>query len=260
MAQSKAPSAARTPWHHGPSWLWLLSFAVCLGGDALLRGWVLTPLYVAGFYGGMVVIDLLTYPMLERWRAWLRPRGLRMWYLVEIGGMWIGTTILLILLAPWWLKWRWGGPLAWQVAGGAIMAVSVGIGVWAAGQMGWARLLFAGALFPPGQAAESNNVPQFLVVAGPYRYVRNPLYDTDMALIAGTALLTRSWGLVGLLLAYIAQLVMQLRLEERELRARFGERYIRYCQLVPRFIPRLTPLDPAELPQPGARPGGAPGV
>jgi protein-S-isoprenylcysteine O-methyltransferase Ste14 len=258
MAQAKNPAAARAAWHHGPSWLWLLSFVVCLGGDALLRGWVLTPLYVAGFYGGMVVIDLLTYPLLERWRAWLRPRGLRMWYLVEIGGMWIGTTILLILLAPWWLNWRWAGPLALQIAGGAIMAVAVGIGVWAAGQMGWARLLFAGALFPPGQGAEDNNVPQFLVVNGPYRYVRNPLYDTDMALIAGTALLTQNWGLVALLLAYIAQLVMQLRLEERELRARFGQRYIRYCQLVPRFIPRLTPLDPAELPQPGARADGAP--
>ena len=46
--------------------------------------WVLLPLYVAGFYGGMIVIDLLTYPMLERWRAWLQPRGVWAWYLVEV--------------------------------------------------------------------------------------------------------------------------------------------------------------------------------
>ena len=45
---------------------------VLLGGDAWLGRWLLLPLYVAGFYGGMVVIDLLTYPLLERWRAWLR--------------------------------------------------------------------------------------------------------------------------------------------------------------------------------------------
>ena len=40
-----------------------------------INRWVLLPIYVAGFYGGMIVIDLLTYPLLERWRAWLRPRG-----------------------------------------------------------------------------------------------------------------------------------------------------------------------------------------
>ena len=62
----------RATWHHGPSWLWLLSFVICFAGDALIGGWVLLPIYVAGFYGGMIVIDLLTYPLLERWRAWLR--------------------------------------------------------------------------------------------------------------------------------------------------------------------------------------------
>ena len=128
-----------------------------------------------------------------------------------------------------------------------ILAFSVLIGVWAVGQMGWARVLFAAALFPPGRGAEEQQIPQKLVVAGPYRYVRNPLYDTDMLLILGAALLCQNWGLVLLLAAYIAQLVMQLRLEERELRARFGAAYVRYCQLVPRFLPRLTPVDPRTI-------------
>jgi protein-S-isoprenylcysteine O-methyltransferase Ste14 len=121
------------------------------------------------------------------------------------------------------------------------------IGVWAVGQMGWARVLFAAALFPPGRGAEEQNIPQKLVVRGPYRYVRNPLYDTDMTLMLGAALLTQNWGLLLLLAAYIAQLIVQLRLEERELRARFGAAYTRYCRLVPRFIPRLTPADPREI-------------
>lgn len=247
--QAARPGAQRV-WHHSPAWLWLLSFLICIGGDALLGRWVLLPLYVAGFYGGMIVIDLLTYPMLERWRAWLRPRGVWAWYFVEVVVLWIGTTLVLAALGlagPRWLEWSWQGPQALQAFGALLLATSVLVGVWAVGQMGWARVLFAAALFPPGQGAEAQNIPQKLVVRGPYRYVRNPLYDTDMTLMLGAALLTQSWGLVILLLAYIAQLVMQLRLEERELRARFGPAYARYCALVPRFIPRLTPVDPREI-------------
>jgi protein-S-isoprenylcysteine O-methyltransferase Ste14 len=241
------PNRNRTLWHHGPSWLWLISFGLVIGVDAMIGRWLLLPVYVAGFYGGMVVIDLVTYPFLERWRRWLRPRGLRAWYIVEVGVIWIGTTVVLALLSPTWLSWNWSGPTVLQVFGAFMMILSLGIGVWAAGQMGWARLLFAGALFPPGKGAEENGVPQFLVVRGPYRYVRNPLYDTDMLLILGTALFTQNLGIVILLLAYIAQLVLQLRLEEPELRARFGAQYVRYCARVPRFIPRLKPADPHEI-------------
>ncbi len=250
MATQTAPRPARRTWHHSPAWLWLLSFCLCIGGDAWLGRWVLLPIYVAGFYGGMIVIDLFTYPMLERWRAWLAPRGVWAWYFVEVVVMWIGTAIVLALLGlagPRWLDWNWQAPLALQLIGGVLLAASVLIGVWAVGQMGWARVLFAAALFPPGRGAEEQNIPQKLVVQGPYRYVRNPLYATDMTLMLGTALLTQNWGLALLLAAYIAQLIMQLRLEERELRARFGPSYVRYCQLVPRFIPRLTPVDPREI-------------
>jgi protein-S-isoprenylcysteine O-methyltransferase Ste14 len=210
----------------------------------LIGRWMLLPIYVAGFYLGMVVIELLTYPLLERWRTWVQRSGLRGWYLVEVGLMWIGAAIVLILLAPIWLSWTWQGPLFLQAFGGVVLAVSIGVGVWAAGQMGWKRLLFVPALFPPGRGAEENDVPQRLVVSGPYRYVRNPLYVTDMTVIASTALLTQKWLLVITLLIYVAQLLIQLPLEERELRQRFGAQYERYLKHVPRFIPRLSPVDP----------------
>ncbi len=139
------------------------------------------------------------------------------------------------------------GDLPLQVLGAVLLVASVAVGTWAVGKMGWARLLFAGALFPPGAGAEENNVPQRLVVEGPYRYVRNPLYVTDFCLIVGAALLTRNWALVLLAALYAAQLALQLPLEERELRERFGDPYRRYCGLVPRFIPRTTPVRRRDL-------------
>jgi protein-S-isoprenylcysteine O-methyltransferase Ste14 len=233
--------------HVTPAVAWIVAFVVCGFGDWLLGRWVLTPIFVAAFYGGMIVIDLVTYPILSFWRGWLRRRGLWAWYLVEVVGLWGGTTVLLLVTAPWWLAWRWDGVLLLQILGGLLLIASVAVGAWACLKMGWARLLFAGALFPPGDGAEENNVPQRLVLEGPYRYVRNPLYDTDFALILGTGLLTSSWFLALLAILYAAQLALQLPLEERELRARFGRPYRRYCQLVPRFIPRRRPISEREV-------------
>jgi protein-S-isoprenylcysteine O-methyltransferase Ste14 len=204
--------------HTLPAIAWAASFVVCGIGDAMLGRWVLLPLFVAAFYGGMIVIDLVTYPMLSFWRGWLRQRGLVAWYLVEVVGLWGATTLILLLLSA---------------------------GTWAVAKMGWARLLFAGALFPPG--AEENGVPQRLVVDGPYRYVRNPLYDTDLCLILGAGLLTRSWVLVLVTALYLVQLALQLPLEERELGERFGAPYHRYCELVPRFVPRRRPVRQRDL-------------
>jgi protein-S-isoprenylcysteine O-methyltransferase Ste14 len=226
---------------------WIASFALCMLGDVMLGRWVLLPLFVAGFYGGMMVIALITYPILSFWRGWTRRRGLLSWYLIEVGGLWGATMLMLLVLSPWWLRWSWSGTSYLQVLGCVLFVSSVVAGTWAVAKMGWARLLLAGALFPPGAQAEENGVPQRLVVEGPYRYVRNPLYDGDFCLIVGAALLTRSWALVLLAALYLAQLALQLPLEERELGERFGASYCRYCELVPRFIPRRMPVRQRDL-------------
>lgn len=238
---------ARGERHVVPAVAWVGAFVMCGIGDALIGGWLFTPLFVAAFYGGMIIIDLVTYPVLSFWRGWLRRRGLLAWYIVEVGLLWGGTTLALVLLSPVWLDWSWGGALPLQMVGSLLLAASVAVGTWAVARMGWARLLFAGALFPPGAGAEENSVPQRLVLEGPYRYVRNPLYVTDFLLISGAALLTRNWGLVLLAALYLAQLALQLPLEEKELRERFGAPYRRYCELVPRFVPHLTPVRPEEV-------------
>src|SRR5829696_9276151 len=237
----------RSELHTIPAVAWAASFVACGIGDALLGRWVLLPLFVAAFYGGMIIIDLVTYPMLSFWRDWLRRRGLIAWYLIEVGGLWGGTTLILLVLSPWWLRWSWSGASSLRVLGWVLFVGSVVAGTWAVAKMGWARLLLAGALFPPGAAAEENGVPQRLVVEGPYRYVRNPLYDGDFCLILGAALLTRSWALVLVATLDLALLAFQLPLEERELRERFGVPYRRYCELVPRFVPRRKPVRQRDL-------------
>ena len=62
--------------HTGAAMAWAVSFVVCGFGDAMLGRWVLLPLFVAAFYSGMIIIDLVTFPKLSFWRGWLRRRGL----------------------------------------------------------------------------------------------------------------------------------------------------------------------------------------
>jgi protein-S-isoprenylcysteine O-methyltransferase Ste14 len=155
--------------------------------------------------------------------------------------------LMLLVLSPWWLRWSWSGTSSLQVLGWVLFVGSVVAGTWAVAKMGWARLLLAGALFPSGVGAEEKGVPQRLVVEGPYRYVRNPLYEGDLCLIIGAALLTCSWALLLVAVLYLAQLALQLPFEERELRERFGVPYRRYCELVPRFVPRRRPVGRRDL-------------
>ncbi len=240
----------------GPAQAWAVAFTVCVAADALLGQWMLLPIFVVGFYGGMLIMASLIYPLLGRWRLWLRPRGVRAWYLVEVV-LWGGIAGGLALFAPWWLEWSWGEWMPLQATGALLVMLSIGASAWAIGKMGWPRLLLAAAMFPPGTGAEENHIPQRLVVEGPYRFVRNPIYVLDVGVILGTALLTGSWWLVMLAVVYVLQLGIQARAEERELKARFGATYDRYCRLVPRFIPRRTAVDPSVVHRPRESHGSA---
>jgi protein-S-isoprenylcysteine O-methyltransferase Ste14 len=83
--------------------------------------------------------------------------------------------------------------------------------------------------------------PRRLVVVGPYRWVRNPMYLGATLALAGAALFYESWALLGYAAAFI--LVMYLFVvvyEEPALRATFGAPYREYCERVRRWWPGRT--------------------
>jgi len=83
------------------------------------------------------------------------------------------------------------------------------------------------------------DAPKRLVLAGLYRWVRNPMYVAVTAANAGWALLFASRDLA----AYAALVWLGFHLfvvfvEEPALRARFGPPYDAYQRAVPRWLPR----------------------
>ena len=80
--------------------------------------------------------------------------------------------------------------------------------------------------------------PVKLVIKGPYRHSRNPMYLGVLAIIGGEALLFQELPLLYFLLALaVAFHIFIVSYEERALRSKFGEAYSRYCEKVPRWIP-----------------------
>lgn len=78
-----------------------------------------------------------------------------------------------------------------------------------------------------------------LVVAGPYRHVRNPMITAVCTMLAGEALFFHSPRIGGWLLLFVAiNHSYFLLLEEPGLVARFGDEYERYRAAVPRWLPR----------------------
>ena len=84
--------------------------------------------------------------------------------------------------------------------------------------------------------------PQHLVLTGGYRYVRNPMYVSVLAMVIGQGLLFgRSAVLEYALVCWIVTHVFVVFYEEPHLRRAFGSEYETYCAHVHRWIPRLRP-------------------
>ena len=154
------------------------------------------------------------------------------------------APVLVVGVIPLWLirnvlaaydtSWPAGAPWVWaaRLVGGAAVLVGLVLFVWCV-------TLFArrgrGTIMPWDPT-------QRLIVAGPYRHVRNPMISSVLFMVAGQALL---WGsaLTGALAAFffVVNHFYFIHSEEPGLAKRFGESYRTYKANVPRWVPRLRP-------------------
>ena len=144
-------------------------------------------------------------------------------------------------LGPWWLTgWRERHPPYWlplRVLGWVVLAAGVVVLVHA-----FSRFALEGSGTPAPVAPT-----QQLVVRGPYRYVRNPMYLAVVAAIVGQALVLGRPAVLGYAAAAGAAMTAFTRgYEEPTLRRQFGADYEAYRHAVPAWRPRLHPWHPGE--------------
>jgi protein-S-isoprenylcysteine O-methyltransferase Ste14 len=138
-------------------------------------------------------------------------------------------------LIPWWIT-RWqvqtqSFGLVQQVVGAILIVAGV------PGLVdSFARFALQGLGTPAPFAP-----PRNLVVTGLYRYVRNPMYVSIVALVLGQAALLGDGRLVAYgAIFWLVSHVFVVSYEEPALKHKFGAEYEVYRANVPRWIPRVT--------------------
>jgi protein-S-isoprenylcysteine O-methyltransferase Ste14 len=148
----------------------------------------------------------------------LRPVGVSFWlgaiaWIIDPG--WMAWSALSL---PVWLRWT----------GVGLISIAVGLLVWTFRSLG--RNLTDTVV---------TRQQHTLVVDGPYRWIRHPLYDSAAMLILAISLIAANWfvGVIGVVVFCL--LVVRTRTEEANLVARFGSSYKTYMERTGRFLPRI---------------------
>lgn len=140
-------------------------------------------------------------------------------------------------------RWAVGFALPWiaMPVGALVLALACALGIWSAISM---SVLGDGTPLP---AAMANR----LVIAGPYRFIRNPMAVSGIVQGVAVGLLLGSWLVV--VYALVGSLLWNYAirpLEEADLDRRFGDDYRRYRDSVSCWIPRAPKPRPARAANP----------
>lgn len=152
-------------------------------------------------------------------------------------GLFLGVFPLLLAAAEarWRLRLELPGPLVATlfVTGAVVFLLASALGLASAVSMSTRG---AGTPLPSA-------MPNLLVVAGPYRVVRNPMALAGITQGAAVGLVTSSWTvLVYAVAGSIVWNCVVRPLEEADLEDRFGDDFRRYAAAVRCWVPRLRPV------------------
>lgn len=153
---------------------------------------------------------------------------IRKWFFKMRGALMVPLAIVVLIL---------GMPVYASFAAGLIIALAgEALRIWGVGYA--------------GKTTRSHEIkaPQ-LVTAGPFAYVRNPLYlgnaITGLGFIIMACGAVKPWTAATLWILYFLSYSMVygtiIPVEEEYLKETFSETYIEYFNGVPRIIPRLSP-------------------
>jgi protein-S-isoprenylcysteine O-methyltransferase Ste14 len=160
----------------------------------------------------------------------------------------VGLISVLFLLASFLLNVLGlprfiGLPVPLRVAGGLSMGAGFAVALWLfkyrkPGAMLVSTYYTFRKMFTGIPIRQMAGRTESLIIEGPQKYVRHPLYLGAVLLFLGWGLLTGSGvDLIATLFILLWFLLVQIPFEEKEMRALFGERYAEYTRDTPVLVP-----------------------
>jgi len=148
---------------------------------------------------------------------------------IKIGGLLLWFSPLVYLINPAWMAWSKIGLPEWA------RWLGVGLGIICVFGIYWLFSSIGSGITPTSATRKEHQ----LVVNGPYRWIRHPLYTFGSALFITFGMMADNWFIA--LLGVLAFIGMAIRTpkEEANLIAKFGDEYREYMKHTGRFLPKL---------------------
>jgi protein-S-isoprenylcysteine O-methyltransferase Ste14 len=155
-------------------------------------------------------------------------------------GLFILSTLRPVGAAFWLGVWAWMINPAWMAWSSVALPgwsrwVGVGALVMGSALLVWTFRTLGMNLTDTVVTREKHT----LVMHGPYRWIRHPLYSAAALFVIGISLMTASWFFFATGVLLLSLLIMRTRTEEANLVARFGDGYQNYMRRTGRFLPRI---------------------
>jgi len=149
--------------------------------------------------------------------------------IIKIGGLVLWLSPFVYLLNPDWMAWSKIGLPEW------VRWLGVVIGLLCIASIYWLFSSIGNNITPTSATRRKHK----LVVSGPYRWVRHPLYTIASCMFISFGMIADNWFIAALgVLAFIA-MAFRTPKEEANLIEKFGNEYREYIKRTGRFFPKL---------------------
>lgn len=155
--------------------------------------------------------------------------GRAMMTVIKLAGLILWLSPLVYLIHPQWMAWSKIG------LSGGIRWFGIVVGIMCVAGIYWLFSSIGSGITPTSATREQHT----LVVSGPYRWVRHPLYTIGSSLFLAFAVMADNWFIA--ILGILTFILMAIRTpkEEANLIEKFGDEYRAYMKRTGRFLPKF---------------------